>query len=106
MKNKYIVVEALGINLAIILPGAVTHAHAINTREIKPLSAGFFELNNGCATVELPGGSSSLDLRSRPEDAEIIEHTLLLMGLLPAVAEECAETANRASMTLSNEKTI
>ena len=82
VKNKYIIVEAHDMNWAIVLPGAVTHSHAINIRELKPISAGFFEVSDGRVIVELPGGSSSLGLRSREEDAGIIEHTLLIMGFL------------------------
>lgn len=79
-RNKYVIVEpAPGLPLAILIPEAVLHKHAIGP-ETKPISAGFFAVRDGAVSVQ--GESLSLRLHSRACDARIIADTLATMGLI------------------------
>lgn len=80
-RGKYIAIERQGLPLAILLPEAILHSQAVNLNECKPLGAGFYWLNED-DTVSVEGRSQSLNVASRPEDAEMVENALLLLGLL------------------------
>jgi len=78
-RNKYVIVQPEHcLPLAIILPEAILHKHALGP-ETKPVSTGFFSVDHGIVSVF--GESTSLGLHSRPSDARIIQDTLYLMGL-------------------------
>lgn len=78
-KFKYVVVEENGIEFAIIVPGGVSHDHAVNLKAVKPISAGFCNVSAGVIVCQ--GFSTSLDLAARKEDAQIVMTTLLFMGV-------------------------
>lgn len=78
---KYIIINQCGLELAIIIPEAITHSQAVNLADVKPVSAGFYYLD-AARHVQTHGHSTSLQLQPRPQDAEIIHNTLLLLGLL------------------------
>jgi hypothetical protein len=80
-RAKYIIVNRMGLELAIIVPEPVNHSDAINLNLCRPISAGFYWINED-NTVRTDGRSTSLQLCSRPEDADIIQSTLHLIGLL------------------------
>lgn len=79
MTGKYVIVQALDIEQAIIFPGSVSHDFAVNVQKAKPVAAGFFRLNG--ADVEVEGASNTLCLSSRPQDAEIISRSLFFAGI-------------------------
>lgn len=76
---KYIVIIEHGMEVALIVPELVSHDHAINLKEVKPISAGFCTVKDG--VVECHGFSTSLNLSSRKGDATIVLTTLLFMGI-------------------------
>ena len=82
MTFKYIIVSVLGMDSALLLPPNVTHAQAIDRRALKPISAGYCDLVGDEVKVDLLRGSDSLNVTSRPEDAEIIRDTMIIMGLI------------------------
>lgn len=79
---KYITLRVGGMRLAILLHEAITHSQALNRMEAKPISAGFCQITDAGVTVETEG-SVSLNLCPKPGDAQIIEETLMLMGMRP-----------------------
>lgn len=80
LRFKYVIIRALDVETAIIVPPFAKHNWGINLNARRPISAGFAWRNDdGSITVE--GESTSLHLKSRPEDAEIIRETLLMNGL-------------------------
>lgn len=85
---KYVIVQRLGMELAIIFHEIVTHCSAVNRDDLAKdhatvLSAGMAHVNDE-GRIETSGQSTSLGLKPRPQDAEIIEDTLLLLGLWAA----------------------
>lgn len=98
---KYIIINRLGIPSAILLADHVNHSDAVNLAAVKPVSSGFCSLRNGCVYVER--GSNSLNLHSRPEDADIIRLTLHLTGLMPITS--AADLARATSVYLSTTPT-
>jgi hypothetical protein len=75
---KYIVTESVGFKTAIIFPEIVPHANAVR-EGVKPLSAGFAEIRDG--RILAHGQSTSLNLASKPGDAQILAFTLTAMGI-------------------------
>jgi hypothetical protein len=77
---KYIVYQWYGTELPIVFPECVSH----NTfKDLSPISAGFWKITSleGKPTgVEVFGESNTLKLKSRQEDADIIEHLLQNAG--------------------------
>ena len=73
---KYVIVPACGCSWAILVPCCVNHRDAVNALALKPVSAGFCMIKDGAVTVD--GGSDTLNLVSRSEDAGIIRMTLHL----------------------------
>jgi len=69
---KYVIFKQKQL-LPVIIPEHVTHSQ-IKIVGAKPISAGFFENESGI--VNTFGKSESLNLKSKPEDARIIESTL------------------------------
>lgn len=67
------------MEFAIIVPEMVSHDHAVNLKEIKPISAGFCTVKDGF--VECHGFSTSLNLLARKGDATVVLTTLLFMGV-------------------------
>lgn len=71
---KYVIVEDMGIEVPIMFPDLVQHDKFIH---MKPISAAKFFIavdskDNKVYTTY--GESTSLKLKSRPEDADIIKH--------------------------------
>jgi len=81
---KYIIVKAAGgAEIAIIFPEVLNHCDVAKGHTV--VSAGFFGLDNddvGRPVAYLTGGSDSLNLESRVEDAELI-----LVSLFPALSD-------------------
>lgn len=76
---KYIVIKEQGVELPILFPEVLNHAliaNWVNKDFPKPkcISAGFAKANTAGASVW--GESVTLKLKSRPEDADLIEHIL------------------------------
>lgn len=80
LRLKYIIIRTEIGEMPILFPETVLHKHAVDGRENKPVSAGFWELHAG--TVHAFGRSDSLGLASRGEDAQIIADALKLTGVL------------------------
>ena len=68
---KYIIVDDGGIEMPIVFPVFWNHSKvAMGIRGI-PLSAGFIKRDN-TGRLYVSGGSVSLNLKSRPEDLDLI----------------------------------
>jgi hypothetical protein len=81
-RAKYVVINTGGnMAIAIPIPEHVNHCDAVNPQTCQPLSAGFYWLDQA-GHVHTEGESVSLNLKPHPDDAEIIQDTLYLMGLL------------------------
>jgi hypothetical protein len=77
---KYVIVNKVGVELAILFPDQVQHVDAVNVVQCKPIAAGFVKQEVDGAAV-CTGGSISLGLKSRSkEDAEAVALSLKLMG--------------------------
>ena len=84
---KYVIVDVEGLELPIIFPNVIQHCDFKNW---KPVSAGEVQLYGAQGPLESTcccenaidvsafGGSTSLNLKSRPQDAEIIRTELML----------------------------
>lgn len=87
---KYIILEKGGLETAVILHGSVSHNEAANLDAMRSQgtlvnAAGYFVIGeDGKAFVDPDLRSGTLDLRSRPQDAVIIQRTLVLLGLAPS----------------------
>lgn len=71
---KYVIIKDLGIEVPIIFPDMILH-NAFADKE--PISAGKCSISidvEDKIIYHAWGGSESLKLKSRPEDAEIIKH--------------------------------
>jgi hypothetical protein len=88
-KFKYVVIFENGMEQAIVFSKAILHNHAVNLREVKPISAGFCDIEDGVVTVH--GHSTSLNLSPRREDADVILTTLLLNGVTGLVCKGAAD---------------
>jgi hypothetical protein len=79
MTGKYIIVEAQELEWAIVFPAPVSHMAAVNpgTRKV---AAGFFEMDEH-GEVHVSGFSDSLNLQSRPGDADLIKRSLYFAGV-------------------------
>ena len=62
---KYVIIDHEGLELPIIFDDIIQHS---SFSHLKPVSAG---------VVRICGGSTSLNLKSRPEDEEIITKKLM-----------------------------
>jgi hypothetical protein len=80
LKFKYVIIRAQDVETAIIVPGFAQHNWAINLQARNPISAGF-AWRDQSGSVHVEGESTSLNLKSRPQDAEIIRETLFMNGL-------------------------
>ena len=84
---KYVIVPAHGANWAILFPECVNHCDAdLTMTEI--VGAGFCVIDGGMVSVN--GFSISLNIDSKPEDAQVIRDTLAIMGLLPLTDDSIA----------------
>jgi hypothetical protein len=79
LKFKYVITIAQGNQTAILFPAFVEHKQAISL-PVRAISAGFAWLDAD-RKVHVKGESTSLKLKSRPEDADIIRETLFMTGL-------------------------
>jgi hypothetical protein len=73
-KLKYIIVEIDGLECAIVFNDVLIHKDIAKDMDV--VSAGFCELGIDYVGVIAYGESTSLELKSRPEDEKIIEKTL------------------------------
>ncbi len=80
MRGKYVIVNSLGLEQAIIFPGSVSHDFAVCVEKAKPIAAGFFQVDDH-GEVRVEGHSNTLHLHSRHQDPEIIKQSLVLAGL-------------------------
>lgn len=82
---KYVIVERLGIEFAIVFPDSVEHIQAVDCAQLKPIAAGFCSVRpQEQPRVQAWGRSTSLKLISRGEDdAGVIEFSLMNMEVLP-----------------------
>lgn len=79
---KYIVIPKMGIECAIVFNDILDHAEVAGDNKV--ISAGFCKINpnswdkrpHNYNSVSVWGFSKTLELTSRPEDAELIEMTL------------------------------
>jgi hypothetical protein len=78
LKFKYVIIRAQGNETAIILAPFAQH-NCVGS-DNRPISAGF-AWRNADGSISVGGESTSLKLKSRPEDAEIIRETLFMTGL-------------------------
>jgi len=84
-RAKYIIIQSIAMELAILFHESISHSDAINRKDRQPLSAGYYWLNtDGSVTTDVLE-STSLQLKPRPQDAQIIENTLHLLRLTPSV---------------------
>ena len=72
---KYIIVERDGEQHAILFPRKLQHSEMLGPEAGRPISAGFYQIIDPDHLL-VDGGSTTLNLNSRPEDAAIIR-TLL-----------------------------
>jgi hypothetical protein len=80
LKFKYVIIRALDVETAIIVPPFAQHNWGINLTARRPISAGFaYRAADG--SIKVWGESTSLKLKSRPEDATVIRETLFMNGL-------------------------
>jgi len=79
---KYVIVRPRGYNSdgdrAILFPEPIPHSSVVHAKVGKAVSAGFCKIDfcKILDSVKVYGRSSSLDLNSREEDADIIRKTL------------------------------
>jgi hypothetical protein len=73
MKSKYIIVRSSGTEVPLVFSPLLIHADVARGSKVR--SAGFCELDSGGKWV-VGGGSTSLKLSSRPEDAAILNRHL------------------------------
>lgn len=80
-KSKYIVIEYMGIETPILFPNFVEHSEMGITSKV--ISAGFFEVGASPTKedsmdidVSVFGKSTTLDKKSRKEDAALIKRLL------------------------------
>ena len=73
---KYLIITAHGIETPIIFPSWIDHSHMAASFGGKRVvvSAGQVKVAEG--NVDVYGSSTSLEVRSRPEDEDIIRHLL------------------------------
>ena len=95
---KYIIVEKLGLEIAIILHAGISHDEAVNPYELTLhgsilKSAGYCCFEEGRVEVCQGMPSTSLHLHPRPQDAEILENTFHLMGLKLKAPESAVQSA-------------
>jgi hypothetical protein len=77
---KYVIIEKMGMEVPLMFPDCVSHEtfadmNPISAAKFKinliPMSGEFGDTTNNVITY---GESTSLKLKSRPEDADIIQH--------------------------------
>lgn len=74
---KYIIVERDGLEFPILFHRDLQHSEVLSPKAGKPVSAGFYQFI--AADLILAGGeSTTLKLRARLQDADIIKRHLLL----------------------------
>src|SRR5438445_748803 len=78
---KYVIFEQDGFESAVMVPDQLlhklaTHPEVVTKMQLKIVSAGWCEMLNG--NVRCYGDSTTLNLRARKEDAEIVNQTLWL----------------------------
>jgi hypothetical protein len=85
---KYVIIKELGVEVPIMFPDIVPHNTFVDK---EPISAGKFKIeidttnsteskNKDSLTYFTYGESTSLKLKSRPEDASIIQHAFEFEG--------------------------
>ncbi len=80
---KYVIVNRMGMEFATVFPEQIEHKHAVDRKEAQVMSAGFCKVGAG-GRIEAYGASTSLGVGARPDDGQVIEFSLKLIGLLPA----------------------
>lgn len=75
---KYVIVERYGIECAVIFPEVVQHAEVVKPQSPGLVSAGFFWVSDN--EVRVGGRSESLNMESRPKDAQAIRFSLQMMA--------------------------
>ena len=70
MKMKYIIFDMDGMEIPVIFPGITMHSRIADRLSWNPVSAGFVSLIEGKFMAY--GGSMSLGIMSREEDAQTI----------------------------------
>ncbi len=78
ISNKYVMFDFKGIHMPVVFPCFIEHRLITITTDdglaVPPISAGMYKIKEGKVVVY--GGSASLKLPSRPEDADIIQKQL------------------------------
>jgi len=70
MEGKYIIFDEM---IPVVFPATLQHVEVATGISRKPTSAGFFCTDEEDGDIEAYGGSVSLKLDSREEDAELID---------------------------------
>ena len=79
---KYIIVAPVpGLELAVLFHPSIQHSNLVDKPTTKPISAGFCRITAAGVEIDPVLGSTSLNLKPRPEDAALIETTLKLLHL-------------------------
>jgi len=79
---KYIIVAPVpGLELAVLFHPSIQHSNLVDKPSTKPISAGFCRITESGVEIDPLLGSTSLNLKPRPEDAALIQTTLKLLHL-------------------------